>query len=333
MLQSLQVFRGLAAAAVVLVHASVSTEAFVGQVPDVLMRAFQLGGYGVDFFFVLSGFIIMHAHMGKPQTRAMMKGYALKRVVRIFPAYWPIGLGVIAMYFLLPNLSASGGREFGWLTSFFLIPSELPPALPVAWTLVHELMFYAVFLLYFWGRRYFLAGLLVWLVLIVVFQDLPSASAGASRYPLSVLNIEFMFGVVAALMHQRTSSQYWVRVYLWLGMVVFISQMAALYMASPLAHRLMLAAGLALLIVSFACRDRSAPTEWPSCLLHMGNASYSIYLVHGPLLSVTQRALSHATDSWVIALLTGIALSLLGGSVYHRSIERPATAWAKQRWS
>ena len=44
MLQSLQVFRGLAAASVVLAHASVSTEAFVGGVPDALISAFQLGG-------------------------------------------------------------------------------------------------------------------------------------------------------------------------------------------------------------------------------------------------------------------------------------------------
>jgi hypothetical protein len=57
-IQSLQVFRGLAALAVVLHHASVSTGAFVADVPAWAMSVFGLGYLGVDFFFVLSGFII-----------------------------------------------------------------------------------------------------------------------------------------------------------------------------------------------------------------------------------------------------------------------------------
>lgn len=49
-LQSLQVFRGFAAGAVVLHHASVSTDAFVSRVPDIVLRGFDLGALGVDFF-------------------------------------------------------------------------------------------------------------------------------------------------------------------------------------------------------------------------------------------------------------------------------------------
>ena len=170
MIQSLQVFRGLAALAVVAHHAAVSTDAFVAGVPAAWLRAFDLGAYGVDFFFVLSGFIIMHAHRDESGRAARIGHYLFKRFTRIFPAYWPIGLGVLGMYALLPDLSASGGRTFSTLSSVLLLPADQPPALSVAWTLVHELMFYVLFMLWFVSRRAFWGGLLVWVAAIVLAQ-------------------------------------------------------------------------------------------------------------------------------------------------------------------
>ena len=83
-----------------------------------------------------------------------------------------------------------------------LLPADQPPALSVAWTLVHELMFYVLFMLWFVSRRAFWGRLLVWVAAIVLTQ----ASGGATgwlRYPLSVLNIEFMIGVLAAVAYRR----------------------------------------------------------------------------------------------------------------------------------
>ncbi len=161
-IRSLQVFRGLAALAVVAHHAAVSTVAFVGFVPGTAQSVFGLGYLGVDFFFVLSGFIIMYAHMGDERSPATVRRYAFKRLVRIFPAYLPISISLIALYATMPGFSASGGREYSLLSSLLLLPADGPPALSVAWTLVHELMFYAVFLLFFVSRRWLVTGFLVW---------------------------------------------------------------------------------------------------------------------------------------------------------------------------
>jgi len=156
LINSLQVFRGLAALAVVVHHAALSTRDFVSAVPAAWMRASYLGALGVDFFFVLSGFIIMHAHMRDAGNALAVKPYLAKRLARIFPAYWPVGLAMLGLYAALPGLSASGGREFSYVSSVLLLPADLPPALSVAWTLVHELMFYAVFMLWFVSRRAFM---------------------------------------------------------------------------------------------------------------------------------------------------------------------------------
>lgn len=157
-IRSLQIFRGLAALAVVAHHAAVSTEAFVGSMPGIAQSVFGLGFLGVDFFFVLSGFIIMFAHMGDERSPAAVRRYAFKRLVRIFPSYLPISIALIALYAFMPGFSASGGRDYSLVSSLLLLPADRPPALSVAWTLVHELMFYTVFLLFFVSRRWLVTG-------------------------------------------------------------------------------------------------------------------------------------------------------------------------------
>lgn len=108
-IQSLQLFRGFAALAVVAHHTALSTGAFVGALPEPLATWLGMGFLGVDFFFVLSGFIIMFAHMDDASTAASIKRYAFKRLTRIYPAYLPVGVGLIVLYVAMPDLSAAGG--------------------------------------------------------------------------------------------------------------------------------------------------------------------------------------------------------------------------------
>ena len=128
-IHSLQLFRGLAALAVVAHHAVLSTEAFIGKVPDVLALMLGMGYLGVDFFFVLSGFIIMYAHMGDEGALSAVRRYSFKRLVRVFPAYLPISIALIALYAWLPGFFASADRSYSLLSSLLLIPADGPPAL------------------------------------------------------------------------------------------------------------------------------------------------------------------------------------------------------------
>lgn len=100
-LNSLQAYRGIAAVLVLLLHASKVgylkfNYAFLGY-------KFAFGYSGVDFFFVLSGFIIMQMHhqdLGQP---ARWRAYAIKRIIRVFPIYWLVMLIIIPVYLVNAN--------------------------------------------------------------------------------------------------------------------------------------------------------------------------------------------------------------------------------------
>lgn len=123
---SLQIFRGLAALGVVFHHSAISVDALVSKIPAWLISIFERGFLGVDFFFVLSGFIIMSSHYDDEKSVAALKTYGIKRFVRIFPPYWPVSIALILAYFVFPGMSQGARGDFSWLSSLLLLP-DTPP--------------------------------------------------------------------------------------------------------------------------------------------------------------------------------------------------------------
>ena len=143
------------------------------------------------------------------------------------------------------------------------------------------------------------------------------------RYPLSLLNIEFMFGVGAAWLvgfKGMRGKGLWVAI---LGVVIDLLSLWLMTQHKMPYLRLMFAMGLAILIVGFTVREQMGGGRWPSLLLFLGSASYSIYLIHTPLLSVTQRAFGRLGFTWATAMVFGVLLSLLLGWMYYLLVERP----------
>jgi peptidoglycan/LPS O-acetylase OafA/YrhL len=129
----------MAAVAVVLHHAGelLSAPVFGGYVP--MHGMFRFGHPGVDFFFVLSGFIISTVHsrdIGRP--RALLP-YAVKRLTRIYPIYWFATALAIALSGLGlpgdPALTVGSLAPGKLLASLLLLPQHSPPLVNVAWTL------------------------------------------------------------------------------------------------------------------------------------------------------------------------------------------------------
>lgn len=215
-----------------------------------------------------------------------------------------------------------GGGSFSWLSSLILLPANDPPALSVAWTLVHEVQFYGVFLLFYLSRRIFVGFLLLWAIAIFCMATVIRYPEPWWRYPLSTLNIEFMFGLMVAYVTARFSMRrHWSLLFVGLGgLVVWLGFIAV--RDSVEGGRLILAFGLAIIILGCVYLEQTWRLRWPGLLILMGNASYSIYLIHNPLLSLTQRVFAHIPMDGVSGLTLGVLISLGAGVAYHLYVEQ-----------
>ncbi len=200
-LLGIQAGRGFAALLVVFYHATkmISLPQYAGHEP--LHGFFQFGHAGVDFFFVLSGFIITYVHYDDVGQPNRLGRYVWRRLTRIYPIYWVATAIAVAM----AVSSASGSHYLGAghvLASLLLIPHGRDPVLGVAWSLEHEMLFYAAFALVILQRR--LWPLLIGsAVLIVAFGQLTAPSSYMAEFLASPYHLEFLMGIGAAALLRR----------------------------------------------------------------------------------------------------------------------------------
>ena len=332
-LDSLQCFRGLAALSVIVFHATATTN------PHAIYGVGKFGFLGVDFFFVLSGFIILNSHFDDDKTITALKNYYIKRSVRIFPPYWPISIGMILIYFLLPNLShnTSGTHNnISFISSILLLPDPTGPALNVAWTLIYEILFYLIFSIYFFSGRIFSIFIITWALVIfanIYLTGLPQYSYDApsnwSTHLVSPINLEFMFGMITAYLTKKVPSRYGTLVFLF-GILIFI-----LFVNWPFALvcRSLFGLAFAALVLGAVLLERQGKLKSPQWLIKMGDASYSIYLVHNPLISVTNRLVAHlyGSTNFTLAILVGIFFSIFVGYLYHLIVEKPLSKFLRRQ--
>ena len=105
----------------------------------ILSSLFQFGMFGVDLFFVISGFIMISVTRGKFQCYKEVLKFFYHRVVRIYPTYWVYSFLVLGVFLIKPSWvnSSQGnqGNQVDVLASFLLLPSQISPLVMVGWTL------------------------------------------------------------------------------------------------------------------------------------------------------------------------------------------------------
>ena len=318
MLKILQAGRALAAISVAAYHLStmMGYDRYGGDA--VFYEYTKLGGLGVDFFFVLSGFIILLAHIndiGKPEA---WRTYIYRRFIRLFPIYWLYTALFILLLLLGTGTTAKIPESFGdWATALSLIRfTEVSPPITVAWTLFHEMAFYAVFSILILNYRIGLVTLGIFMLLPVVYFNYPIASERtAFNVYTSAYNLHFLFGMGAMLIYRLGGRG---MVELTIGISLTIFSLATM----PLPHessKLLLTAGFALILAGAAKLEVSGVLRTPDFLGLIGDASYTIYLVHIPLqimlIKIAMRLHLHqiigSSATYIVILVGAIALGCL----------------------
>jgi len=106
------------------------------------------GGFGVDIFFVLSGFVMFFSMANRSATAY---SFFVKRFFRVAPAYWFYTIAMVGFIALLPTEFSYTDYDARFLLSSLLFyPADNPsgigmfPLLTVGWTLNFEMTFYTI---------------------------------------------------------------------------------------------------------------------------------------------------------------------------------------------
>jgi peptidoglycan/LPS O-acetylase OafA/YrhL len=291
-----------------------------------LLRA---GSHGVDLFFVLSGFCLSYPtlarlHRDGDATFDVVR-FAAHRVVRIVPPYYfAIAFFVVfamvlgALHLPLPEAMPRGGISPGDVAMqvLFLDGAGVKFLNGSFWTLPVEFRWYFLFPIVLW----------VWTKSPKAFAFIMAAAATlfltrGSNVDVFVLPA-FMLGIVAASLHIWRIRLGW-----WPGFACVVVLLAAFatmaqtgwtYDFNPLWYL----SAFAFVLAAGGSGQFSALLSVRAVTV-VGFASYSIYLVHEPLIAFAQE---HGLNPYAAA-----ALGIAAGFAFWAVFERPFVEGSARR--
>lgn len=325
---SIQHLRALAALGVVAAH----LEIYLQRLGQTVAWPHFLS-YGVDLFFVISGFIMWVTTNGKPVTPG---GFITKRLMRIVPLYWAVTAFALLVLLTNRNLMPAGSLDWGHVVaSFMFIPAihpvsgDLQPLVTAGWTLNYEMFFYALFAMaLFLPERLRLGTVLAMLTLSVALGTMkPSPTSALAFYSDNIL-LEFGFGlIIGAAFTGRSQMPATIGLFaIVLGVSGWVTGSEFFGLVEPRA--LIVGVPAALIVLGALILEQNAKAPKSRLLRLLGDASYSIYLTHGVVLSAFTRfwmKLAPAALASSVALFAtvGFVVASIVGLLIYWLFEKP----------
>jgi exopolysaccharide production protein ExoZ len=330
MIKNLQALRAVAAILVVGAHLNYLFET---------LHVHFAGASGVDLFFVISGFVMVHTTRVHPPTSAK---FIKNRIARIVPIYWLMTAAVFLIAVFAPSfVKATRADPMELLKSLLFIPfrksNGIPqPVLFVGWSLNYEMFFYFLFSIGLLLRNYTLGLIAIFLCLIGLVL------LGATLHPHGVITsfytdlrmLEFALGMAVALITPRAPVSVPLRAKylasaLILSLVIIV--MAPYYRPDL---NILITAGFpsAILVTAAVLLER---WEWKlenSYVIAIGDSSYALYLSHPYVVLPIQKLAApfHPTGIFALALVcSALAMAIMVGYAIHVYIERPISKFAR----
>jgi len=315
-LDTVQALRGIAALAVVCNHSP----------------AIEHGAFGVDLFFVISGFIVCHVAAADPGR------FMAKRLIRVLPLYWLCTIALFTLAAFAPQLMGATRADWIELTkSLAFVPylkgsGHVYPLLYLGWTLNYEMLFYVLFalsLLVAPKRPQWVAVPL--LLTLFAIGQLVTFDSVPLRFWTAPIIIEFVFGILAYGIWRR-------------GLLAHLHPAIAVLLA---------VGSLAVLVFVHPSSDNARPWQWgppalimflatlslegrwrvPALWLLIGNASYSLYLTHPYVIQAFQKKvmpLDEFTPTKVLLMVAAAVICCTIAVAFFKLVEKPSNLWLRR---
>lgn len=325
MFNNLQALRAYAALSVILVHL----------LPLYGFSA-PFGHYGVDLFFVLSGFLM--ARISATDTSRFLT----RRLIRIVPAYWVCTIGVFLLACFQPALLHSTKPDWiNLVKSLLFIPYRkesglLQPVLNPGWTLNYEMFFYVVFAIVLWLK---LPRPSIWAAVLVSL--LPALALGrppgsdCRQFYSAPIVMDFVLGITVYHLCSRWAARPAERRWTLAALLAGVLTLPFVEIGHGLYQRVFWLGVPAAIIVLLAVRLEQAGWGVKNpVLLLVGDASYLLYLTQIYVLQLGEKMIGLNRFNRPVKILLGLGLVL--GAValactLHRYCEVPVLQTLKRR--
>lgn len=305
-LHALQYLRAVAALAVVYSHATPQYGPYTELLP-------YFGAFGVDVFFVISGFIMVWIARDTDTPGRFL----VQRIRRVVPLYWFFTAVMAAGLIFAPSVFRNTSFELGsFLKSLFFIPhwsiinpGEVWPIVAPGWSLNYEMYFYLLFAASLFFRPAWRIPSIVATIAVVFFLALVVSSDSAlGRFFTVSIVFEFILGMLLALTFKRgmrlTSSA---------GIFLIIAGIYWFVVDPQLVHVLRFGIPSLLIVAGFLYLE--LPVSRVGLLL--GDSSYALYLSHIFTLGILRKLLppllgEGSTAAWMFVLISMIICALVG---------------------
>ncbi|HFC05028.1 MAG TPA: acyltransferase [Rhizobiales bacterium] len=335
-LQSLQVLRAIAALLVVFSHIR---HKHLQNTPDAshFLDWMSVGPYGVDIFFVISGFIIAYITPVTAYTFTDVKNFMARRLIRVVPLYWVVTLVALAAWLYDPGKVNSTAPHLTRIwESFLLLPTDGRYLYQTGWTLSYEMYFYALFgLTMLFGRfqfrvlvTYLVAAIAVGLILqpgtdqpfmymftrdkllefLAGFLFCHTARYMIGKRPLTGIYL-VSIGLVLIAIKAFTESQIAEVAYVW---------------------------GIPAMCIVFGMLMLEKAVKWPAFMLRLGEASYALYLTHSFVMAagaiIWYRIFDTSLASNIGFMVASLTASVILAFLTNTWLEKPMTIWLNNKW-
>jgi exopolysaccharide production protein ExoZ len=295
---------------------------------------------GIEVFFIVSGFVmwtVSAKDTGAPGP------FMARRLARIVPLYWVLTLLVAATAVTAPHVLQSirlEGAHFMASLLFVAWPNPVPgvglrPLLIPGWTLNYEMAFYALVAASLWapGRWRPVSVIGALLGAAMIGQLLPP-DASIARFYTSPFVVDFALGIILALVvkaaPERAKNS---------GALIFAAGALGLIagmVIDPSASVRLVWFGLPMFLVVLGAVfwEDAKPRRVVTPLKVLGDASYSLYLIHTLVLSALAqgwRRMSLSVLPPEAFVVLGLAASVVTGVLLHMLVEKPLTRWVQVR--